>query len=91
MNARAAITVIGFVQGVGFRWFTHKRATELGLSGYVRNLDNGNVFTEVEGGRETINQLIEFLKTGPRFSKVSDVVVDWKEFQGEFHSFEITH
>ncbi|MBX7150513.1 acylphosphatase [bacterium] len=91
MNARAAITVIGFVQGVGFRWFTHKRATELGLLGYVKNLDNGNVYAEVEGNRETIDQLIELLKSGPRFSKVSDVMVNWKEFQGEFLSFEITH
>lgn len=91
MNARAAITVTGFVQGVGFRWFTHKRATELGLSGYVKNMDNGNVFAEVEGHRETIIQLIEFLKSGPRFSKVSHVHVDWLEFKGEFHSFEITH
>ncbi|MGD0808635.1 MAG: carbamoyltransferase HypF [Acidimicrobiales bacterium] len=45
---RHRIRVTGVVQGVGFRPFVHRLATELGLAGHVGN-DTGGVFVEVEG------------------------------------------
>jgi hydrogenase maturation protein HypF len=59
-HQRLSITVRGAVQGVGFRPFVHKLATELGLTGWVRNSSQG-VFIEVEGGREKLDMLLKRL------------------------------
>jgi acylphosphatase len=74
-HARTARRYIvrGRVQGVGFRDFVQRRATEIGLGGYVRNLDDGRVETVAVG---TADQLAEFaghLHRGPRWSDVRGV------------------
>ena len=42
-NSARRWIVRGRVQGVGFRYFAQRAAAELGLTGYVRNLDDGRV------------------------------------------------
>ncbi|HEX2788290.1 MAG TPA: acylphosphatase [Ignavibacteria bacterium] len=86
---RYAITVKGLVQGVGFRYFTLKKAVSYGLKGYVRNLHNGNVEIEVEGDEGLINDFMKDLKIGPRSSKVADLVVLELELTGKYEEFEI--
>lgn len=79
------ILVSGRVQGVGYRRFTEKRALELGLQGWVRNLINEKVEVQVQGPAETIDRFLEILKQGPAFSQVVDVSVEKKSgeiFQG---------
>ena len=61
------------MQGVGFRWFAQKSATSLGLSGYTRNLDDGNVEVYAVGSDEQLNELCGLLWTGPRMSDVRGV------------------
>jgi len=90
MSVCAKITVSGLVQGVGYRYFTHRKATNLGLKGYVKNLFNGNVEAEVEGERATIEILIKEMKIGPQLSHVKDLKIEWKELAGKYHSFDIT-
>ena len=90
MEICAKIIVIGLVQGVNFRYFTYNKAIALGLKGYVKNLYNGNVETEVEGDRGSIDIFIKELKIGPRLSDVRDLKIEWKEFTGKYKSFEIT-
>jgi acylphosphatase len=89
MNAAAEITIRGLVQGVGFRWFADKRARELGLKGYVKNLDLGDVLVQAEGERPAIEELIVLLHKGPSFARVKDVQVTWKDFTGQFKDFQI--
>ena len=48
---RVRLVVTGRVQGVGFRWFIRNEATSLGLSGTVRNRDDGAVEIDAEGDR----------------------------------------
>jgi len=64
---RAHIIVSGIVQGVGFRYFIYRKAVELGLRGYVKNLFDGNVEIVVEGEKDKIQILIEHAKIGPRW------------------------
>ena len=89
-TARANIVVQGMVQGVGFRYYACHHAERLGLFGYVQNLYNGDVEIEVEGDPGMIQTLIDAVKVGPRSSRVTNAIVNWKEPRGEYHSFNIT-
>lgn len=65
--------VRGNVQGVGFRYFAQKHAERLGLSGYVRNLDDGRVEVYAVGDDAALAELAGALHTGPRWSDVRGV------------------
>ncbi len=66
--------VRGRVQGVGFRWFVHREAAELGLRGSVRNTDRGEVEVIAAGDPEAIADLRAELHKGSRGSRVDAVV-----------------
>ncbi len=68
---RAAVR--GRVQGVGFREATARRARELGVLGWVRNLPDGNVAVHAEGAPEAIEALARFLGEGPGSARVETV------------------
>jgi acylphosphatase len=68
------IIVTGFVQGVGFRYFVLKRALELGVKGYARNLTSGEVEVVAEADRSRLNEFIELIKEGPRHAEVRSAV-----------------
>ena len=59
---RVYIRVAGSVQGVGFRYFTERKARELGLSGYVRNRPDGDVEMEVEGSPDRVAALVDAVR-----------------------------
>ena len=60
----------GIVQGVGFRWKLMNIANRHNLTGYVRNLDNGNVEVEVQGS--DVDQFIKESLSNDRFVKIYD-------------------
>jgi len=63
------VRVTGRVQGVAFRW----HARELGVVGWVQNLEDGSVEAHVEGAREAVEALIAWLHEGPALSRVERV------------------
>lgn len=70
---RKHITVHGEVQGVGFRYHAQATATQLGVSGYTRNLPDGTVEVEVEGEESAVARMVEWLGVGPAWATVSQV------------------
>ena len=66
--------VRGRVQGVGFRWFVQREASELGLHGWVRNTEDGDVEVVAAGETEDLNELRSSLRRGPRGSRVDNVI-----------------
>lgn len=68
-------TVEGRVQGVFYRASTSERAAELGLSGWVRNLDDGRVELAASGDSEAIEALVSWLWDGPSGADVTAVTV----------------
>ena len=76
-RVRARVVARGRVQGVGFRAFVQSQATERGLSGWVRNVPDGRIETEVEGARVFVDEFIQALKRGPSLAHVQEVQVEW--------------
>jgi DNA ligase D-like protein (predicted 3'-phosphoesterase) len=74
--------VAGSVQGVGFRDATQRRARSLAVMGWVRNGDDGTVAVHAEGPPAAVDELIEFLREGPRGAAVTDVAVQDVRVEG---------
>ncbi|MBT1173555.1 acylphosphatase [Bifidobacterium sp. MA2] len=73
---RIHATVSGLVQGVGYRYFAYQAARGAGVTGWVRNLWNGDVEAEAQGPRASVAMFISRLKVGPRWGHVDAVAVD---------------
>ncbi len=66
--------VKGRVQGVGFRWYVHREAAEIGLRGWVRNIPEGHVELVAAGTAEELAELKAALHKGSRGSRVDAVI-----------------
>lgn len=86
---RVHIFVSGFVQGVFYRENTRKRAKRLGLTGWVRNLNDGRVEAVFEGKEEKINEIINWMKKGTVLARVKDVEIYREEYKNEFSNFQV--
>lgn len=64
------VFVRGRVQGVGYRWFVRERARELGLQGWVRNLDEGDVEVAARGAVDALDRFRARLESGPPGARV---------------------
>jgi acylphosphatase len=69
------VRISGRVQGVGFRDWTHRRAADLGLSGWVRNLSSGEVEALFSGPREAVDKMLAAARRGPQLARVDDVTI----------------
>ena len=78
--------VSGRVQGVFFRASTRDVASQLALTGYARNLPNGNVEVVACGQADAIDKLAAWLLQGPRMASVTRVDEEPMEI-GDFDGF----
>ncbi len=90
MNTRLEVTVAGRVQGVGFRWFTSRKARALGLVGRVQNLPDGRVCVVAEGPRDAAETLLAWVARGPDRARVDRCEPRWLDPTGEFEDFNVT-
>jgi len=85
MNVSYIAHVSGRVQGVYFRVSSQQKAIDYGLSGYAKNLADGDVEVFLSGEQENVDKMLAWLKQGPELAQVTEVQqikVDWQE-----HSF----
>ncbi|OGJ16295.1 hypothetical protein A3K73_01090 [Candidatus Pacearchaeota archaeon RBG_13_36_9] len=82
------VFISGIVQGVLLRAFVKEQADNLGIYGYVKNLDDGRVEAVFEGYENDVNRMIEACKKGPPGSKVKEIEIEKLNPQG-FDSFKI--
>jgi len=71
------LIVSGFVQGVGYRQFVKKTALSFGLTGWVKNLDQGRVEALFYGPKEAIEKAINACRKGPFLADVKDIKIEW--------------
>ncbi len=86
---RIRTLVSGRVQGVCFRAETQKQASQLGLTGWVRNLPDGRVEVLAEGEEQRVQQLITWCRQGPPRSRVDRIEEFTEEHSGEYDTFSI--
>ena len=89
-KAARHVSVTGRVQGVFFRAWMRDQATELGITGWVRNCPDGRVDSHIEGEETSVGKLIDRLHRGPPAAKVDDVHV-WEVEVFDFDDFEVRH
>ena len=65
--------ISGRVQGVGFRAFAQRAAREIGLTGWVRNLANGDVEAHANGSPKQLDAFDGRLRIGPHWGDVRSV------------------
>ena len=65
--------IAGRVQGVGYRFFAERVATQLGICGYARNLWDGNVEVYAMGSALALQELKRHLAEGPRSARVTAI------------------
>ena len=87
VRVRATVVFKGKVQGVFFRANCEMEAERLGLTGYVRNLANGDVEAMFEGERSLVEEAIEWNKTSQPDAIVEDVQIEWSDPTGEYEEF----
>ncbi|MFO8015634.1 MAG: acylphosphatase [Candidatus Woesearchaeota archaeon] len=88
---RYHLTISGRVQGVFFRANVQKKAEELGLAGWVRNMDDGRVEAVAQGPEDKVRELAEFCRKGPMLAKVDDVDVEEEKPEEGLSGFEIRY
>jgi acylphosphatase len=87
---RLQAVVSGKVQGVAFRDFVRREASARGITGYVRNGDDGrSVEVVAEGDDAALAALAEALHTGPRFAQVDRVDTTYSEASNGFSRFSV--
>ena len=89
MLKQVHIYIKGDVIGVGFRAWTKIQTKIIGVTGWVRNHQDGFVEAQIQGEMEKVEQMIELLKKGPPVSHVSGVEIFWQEPKEIFDQFEI--
>ena len=81
----------GRVQGVGFRYFVQSQSQLLGVTGWVKNMEDGTVTMELQGTMEQLAQLTAKIRAGSFFIKVEQLQLqDMAMVDGET-SFEIRY
>lgn len=85
---RYRLLVAGMVQGVGFRYYVNYTARLLQLTGWVRNLEDGEVEIEVQGPAGEVDQFLAAVRQGNRYAQVDEVRVKRLEPVVE-HGFEV--
>ncbi len=90
-GVRARVLISGYVVGVGFRWLLHKKAQEVGATGYVRNLEDGRLEAVFEGDKNQVDTMISHCRSGPEMARVDGVQVNWETPEGKWDELEIAY
>ncbi|MFZ7128058.1 MAG: acylphosphatase [Desulfobacterales bacterium] len=90
-RSRAHVMISGRVQGVIFRDATRRKASGLGVNGWVRNTRDGRVEALFEGSTRDVDEMLRWCRQGSPSARVDNVEVTREEFQGDQDSFSIRY
>lgn len=82
------VRVRGRVQGVGYRFSTARRAHELGVRGWVQNMEDGTVEAVVQGTPDQVDRMLEFMRKGPPAARVTELESERSYAERKYDRFE---
>lgn len=85
------LNIRGTVQGVFFRANAQKKAEELKLEGYVKNLSDGSVEVVAQGLKERVDEFVEYCTSGCERGIVEDIDIEYSDDEEEFEGFKKIH
>ncbi len=91
MKLRIHVIISGRVQGVWFRAGTRDKAQQLGLKGWVKNIQDGNVEAVFDGEEKLVKEMIEWCHHGPPLAEVENVEAKKEQSSDDFDDFYIKH
>jgi len=86
---RVHAVAAGVVQGVCFRYYAQRRAEELGVTGWIRNLPDGRIEAVVEGSDANVDRMVQWLRRGPPGALVDEFEAREQPYAGEFPDFRV--
>lgn len=89
-RSRTHLVIRGLVQGVSYRAAARAEALRLGLTGWVKNLPNGDVEAVAEGDPTRLEQFVAWCHRGPEEARVESVKAQSASGTGEFSTFAVT-
>ena len=89
MKSRVHLFISGTVQGVFFRDSAKQVAQSMGITGYVRNMQDGRVELVAEGEKDSIDRLVQWCRKGPPSAIVVSVDIENEHYKGEFDLFDV--
>lgn len=89
-RSRTHLVIRGLVQGVSYRAAARAEALRLGLTGWVKNLPNGDVEAVAEGDASRLEQFVAWCQRGPEEARVESVTAQPASVTGEFSTFAVT-
>jgi acylphosphatase len=89
MKKRYHVWISGRVQGVFFRANTRKQARSLGLTGWVRNLPDGDVEALLDGEKAAAERMLEWCRVGTPPARVDHLEILEEAATEEYTDFEI--
>jgi len=91
MKTRVHVIISGHVQGVWFRASTKQKAEELGLTGWVKNTEVGDVEAVFEGDQAVVDKMVTWCWKGPPLAKVEDVKIVPLRDDETYSGFVVRH
>jgi acylphosphatase len=88
---RIHVYISGRVQGVFFRAETQRTATNLMLTGWVRNMPDHRVEALFEGEDKAVDQMITWCHSGPSLARVDDVIIEDETYTGKLQGFRVIY
>lgn len=86
---RIHVVIRGRVQGVFFRASAQREARQLGLTGWIKNRNDGSVEMVVEGEEDQVKDFLAWAQHGPSTARIDKVETKWRSYTGEFSDFRI--
>ncbi len=87
----AGVVVTGRVQGVCFRAATQAAARTEGVAGWVRNLPDGRVEALLQGGKDAVSRVVDWMRHGPPGARVADIKIDIRPAGVFLEGFEVRY
>jgi len=91
MKLNTKVVISGRVQGVWFRQNTKNKAEQLGVKGWVKNTDDGNVEAVFEGEEDAIGEMIKWCHHGPKLAKVTNIETTQSDYKKLYKDFRILY